>query len=118
MIFDDVFEFMRVDLIEVLAPAVESFKSFHYSLCHALMGLLRAADDGKVLGLGDALVPVYLVQAYADQLSGYFFWLFCSVLFEAVHFNLIKVWCRRVVGFDAHATNVAEGTVLFERDFI
>ena len=118
MIFDDVFEFMRVDLIEVLAPAVESFKSFYYSLCHALVCFLRASDNGKALGLGDALVPVYLVQAYADQLSGYFFRLFCSVLFEAVHFNLIKVWCRRIVGFDAHTANVGKGTVLFEGYFI
>jgi len=118
MIFDDVFEFMRVDLIEVLAPSVESFKSFYYSLCHALVCFLRASDNGKALGLGDALVAVYLVQTDADQLSGCFFWLFGSVLYKAVHFNLIKVRCRRIVGFDAHAANVAEGTVLFEGYFI
>ena len=118
MIFDDVFEFMRVDLIEVLAPAIESFKSFYYSLCHALMSFLRASNNGKALGLGDALVPVYLVQADSDQLSGCFFWLFVSVLYKAVHFNLIKVQYFRIAGFDAHAANVAEDTVLFERDFI
>ena len=118
MIFDDVFEFIRVDLIEVLASAVESFKSFYYSLCHALVCFLGASDNGKVLGLGDALVAVYLVQADADQLNGCFFWLLCSVLYGAVHFNLIKVRCRRIVSIDAHTANVPEGTVLFERDFI
>ena len=82
------------------------------------MCLLRAAADGKLLGLGDALVPVHLVQTDADQLSGYFFWLFRSVLCEAVHFSLIKVWCRRIVGFDAHTANVGKGTVLFEGNFI
>ena len=118
MIFDDVFEFMRIDLIYVLAPAVESFKSFHYSLCHALVCFFRASDNGKALGLGDALVPVYLVQTDSDQLSGCLFLLFGSVLFEAVHVNLIKVWCRRIVGFDANAANVGEGSVLFEGYFI
>jgi hypothetical protein len=59
--FDNVFELIRVDLIEVLAPAVESFKVFTTVSVTALMSFLRAADDGKVLGLGYALVAVYLV---------------------------------------------------------
>ena len=52
---------MRVDLVEVLTLTIECFKSFYYSFCHALMSLLRAADDGKVLACGDTLVAVYLV---------------------------------------------------------
>ena len=118
MISDDIFEFVWIDFIQFLALSVESFKGFDKGLRHALVCLLGAADNGKALGLGHALVTVFMVQANTDQLSGCFIWLIACVLFEAVHFNLIKVCCCRIVGFGAHATNVAEGTVLFECDFI
>ena len=109
---------MRVNFIKALALAVESFKSFYDSFCHALVCLLRATDNSKALGLGNALVVVFMVQANTDQLNGCFLWLIASVLFKAVHFKLIKVWCRRIVGFDPYAANVAEGAVLLKRYFI
>ena len=109
---------MRVNFIEALALAVESFKSLYYSFCHALVSLLRAAEDGEMLGLRNALVVVCMIQADADQLSGFYLLLLGGVLQDAVHFNLIKVWCSRIVNFNAHAANVAEGAVLLKRYFI
>ena len=64
---DDVGEFGAFDLGEGFAAVFEFLEGFDEGLGHAFVGFLGAADDGELLGGGDALVAVLVVEADAED---------------------------------------------------
>jgi len=117
-IFDDILELVLLYVVEGLALAVERFKGFDDGLCHAFVGLLRAAEDGEAFGLGDALVAVFMIEADADYVCRWFLRRAVVIVAEAIHKSLIKVWCSQIGMLDPHAADVAKGAILFKQYFI
>jgi len=104
-IFDDVFEFVLLDVVEGFAFAVEGFECFDHGFCHALVRLLRATDDSETLGLSDALVAVFVIEADTDQVCRGFLRGAVGVFSEAVHL----VFSRSVVRLDQDARPACSG---------
>src|ERR1035437_8932033 len=66
-LLDNFGELLRFHLMQLLLACPQLLESFHDSLGHPTVRLLRTADDGELFAGGDALVAVVVVEADAQQ---------------------------------------------------
>lgn len=62
--------FLRVRLFQRLPLMLQVLEGFDKRLSHALMGLLGASHNGKLLSLGYALMPILIVQPHTQHKCG------------------------------------------------
>ena len=62
-------QFVRFDGLQGLAALLEGLEGLDDGLGHAAVGLLGATDDGELLGGGQPLVAVGMVEADAQEVN-------------------------------------------------
>lgn len=66
---DNIVQFLFLDIFEALAAAFEGFKCLNQCLRHPAVCLVGTADDCKTVGAGDALVAVFIVETYTEEVG-------------------------------------------------
>lgn len=100
-------QFLFFDGIEGFAFSIERFNGLDDGLGHAVMSGFGAADYGKLLGSGDAFVPVFIIESETHK-EGAPLCRLCLFF----HFKNRLTTRRRISSFLTGATDVSKSLIL------